>query len=408
MLCPAHKLELAIKDVFTAIGLDSKCNDNHTSIYYLFNKANLNWRLMKRQGIFMHIPVTRYKRPSGTHWVEHQVAALNLHLKNLPIFIRFCDQQILTPHNASMKLARSKRKGIRKNVCNTDRIIYCALKLDILSVIAPMSKILLEAELMSPGLISICSATLKNIVGMLTIFENDGSSALERSLIFPRTTDIINLMRNEEQEIIAELETRGSVVHQEHVSCHGYLLTGSLHDAKEQTSQKAFKILDKLKDSITARFSSIIDDPTFHAMASFLDTQKYHFVNDANDLFKEVLTIQEHFDVQLRSNECVIEKLKPEFHVLFGYVVRNCNGMSPNKVWPYLFNVKSTVRLANILHIAEICIASPLANAESERVFTFLWKLFSKERTLLKTTRLTISSSFAVIETFLPKDTSVL
>ena len=70
--------------------------------------------------------------------------------------------------------------------------------------------------------------------------------------------------------------------------------------------------------------------------------------------------------------------------MLFDYVVRNCNGMSPNKVWPYLFNVKSTVRLANILHIAEICIASPLANAESERVFTFLWRLFSKERTLLK------------------------
>ena len=49
--------------------------------------------------------------------------------------------------------------------------------------------------------------------------------------------------------------------------------------------------------------------------------------------------------------------------MLFDYVVRNCNGMSPNKVWPYLFNVKSTVGLANILHIAEICIASPLANA---------------------------------------------
>ena len=140
-----------------------------------------------------------------------------------------------------MKLATSKLKGIRQNVCNTDRIIYCALTLDILSVLAPMSKILQEAELMSPGLISICSATLKNIEGMLTMVENDGS-ALERSLIFPRTTEIINVMRNEEQEIVAELETRSSVVHQEHVSFHGYLLTGSLHDAKEQTSQRAFKV----------------------------------------------------------------------------------------------------------------------------------------------------------------------
>ena len=241
MLCPAHKLELAIKDAFTAIALDSKCNEDYTSIYDSFKKANLKWRLMKRQGSFMHIPVTRYKRPSGTRWVEHQVAALNLHLKNLPIFIGFCDKQISTPHNASMKSARSKLKGIRKNVCNTDRIIYCALKLDILSVIAPMSKILEEAELMSPGLILICSATFKKIKGMLTIFENDGSSALERSLIFPRTTEIINLMRKEEQEIVAELETHGSVVHQEHVSFHGYLLSGYLHDAKEQTSQNLLR-----------------------------------------------------------------------------------------------------------------------------------------------------------------------
>ena len=36
------------------------------------------------------------------------------------------------------------------------------------------------------------------------------------------------------------------------------------------------------------------------------------------------------------------------------------------------------------VHIAEICIASPLAKAESERVFTFLWRLFSKKRTLVK------------------------
>ena len=38
MLCPAYTLELSIKDAFTAIGLDSKCNDIYTSIYYLFKK----------------------------------------------------------------------------------------------------------------------------------------------------------------------------------------------------------------------------------------------------------------------------------------------------------------------------------------------------------------------------------
>ena len=49
-----------------------------------------------------------------------------------------------------------------------------------------------------------------------------------------------------------------------------------------------------------------------------------------------------------------------------------------------LFYLKHELDIKNFLHVAEISIALPICNAESERVFSFLWLAFSKERQLLK------------------------
>ena len=40
--------------------------------------------------------------------------------------------------------------------------------------------------------------------------------------------------------------------------------------------------------------------------------------------------------------------------------------------------------IVNIIHIAEICIAIPLSNAETERVFSFKWRVFAKNQQSLK------------------------
>ena len=141
-LCPAHKIELAIKDVFELSNLNNDCNTDYVNIFYLFKKANLRWRLFKRQSIFEGKSYIRYKRPGGTHWVEHQCAALNLHINNLPIFIGFCNNQILRPHNAQIKKIKSKLEGYKNDVCVTKRVIFEAIKLDVLRLLKPVSKTL--------------------------------------------------------------------------------------------------------------------------------------------------------------------------------------------------------------------------------------------------------------------------
>ena len=91
-LCPAHKIELGIKDGFENSSLNSPCDEDYLNIYYLFKRANLRWRLLKQQALFMVLEILRHKRPTGTRWVEHQTAAIASHLHNLPILIRVLQQ----------------------------------------------------------------------------------------------------------------------------------------------------------------------------------------------------------------------------------------------------------------------------------------------------------------------------
>ena len=39
-LCPAHKIELAIKDAFEQLDSNNNCNKGYVNVYYLFKKAN--------------------------------------------------------------------------------------------------------------------------------------------------------------------------------------------------------------------------------------------------------------------------------------------------------------------------------------------------------------------------------
>ena len=65
---------------------------------------------------------------------------------------------------------------------------------------------------------------------------------------------------------------------------------------------------------------------------------------------------------------------------MFTHVRKFLSGNSPSRCWSQLFQLKSSLGLKNILHIAEICIVVPLSNAESEQIFSYLWRQLSKER----------------------------
>ena len=56
-----------------------------------------------------------------------------------------------------------------------------------------------------------------------------------------------------------------------------------------------------------------------------------------------------------------------------------------------IFRIGHDLGIYNLLHVLEIRLAVPLSNAESERVFSLLWHIFSKERQSMKYGTLEIS-----------------
>ena len=56
-------------DAFKDVSINTEVEQDYVNIYYYFKKANLKWRLFKRQSTLMKIKIIKYKRPSGTRWV---------------------------------------------------------------------------------------------------------------------------------------------------------------------------------------------------------------------------------------------------------------------------------------------------------------------------------------------------
>ena len=70
VLCPSHKSELSI-NVFGSFVLSNNTEKDYIEIYYCLKKSSLRWRLFKWQSLYMGLDKKRYKRLSGTRWVEH-------------------------------------------------------------------------------------------------------------------------------------------------------------------------------------------------------------------------------------------------------------------------------------------------------------------------------------------------
>ena len=103
ILCISHKLELTVHDAFKRSILNSDAEEQLQTVYYLFQQANLKWRLFKKHANVLEIKYRCFKRPGGTCWVEHKVTALNTFLYNLHDLLSFMNDEIVLPYNQTMK-----------------------------------------------------------------------------------------------------------------------------------------------------------------------------------------------------------------------------------------------------------------------------------------------------------------
>lgn len=114
--CLSHKLELVLNDAFNDSHLEKWIQTRLESEYYLLKKATLKWCLFRRYAEMNDKVAYRYKRPSGTRWVSHQLTALSMHLRNLHTMLAFSNEPVETPYNNTVKKEKARTEGICKDV----------------------------------------------------------------------------------------------------------------------------------------------------------------------------------------------------------------------------------------------------------------------------------------------------
>lgn len=380
--CPAHILELGIQDAFKISNMNTVCQEMCCKIYYLFKRATLRWRLFKRQSVFLGLTYKKLKRPFGSRWVEHQADNLNSHNSNLPILIGFFNQQISDPYNATIRKDKALFKGIKNEITNLDRLLYNGAKLDILTILLPLSKSFQENELLLPSLLSNTSYSIKTMEKLHRFLIKDGVDAIKNKNLFPSLAALLDKISTENEDIIPELQTRRAQLDNEgnnYVQFDTYLMKGNLDMQLQRVTVEITKIVGELARTLDERLKRFSDNPIFSAMSVFLDTQGYQYF-ESDDILENVNKIAEHFKKLLEANNCDLTRFTVEMQSLYEHINKFLKEKPPIKAWPYLFARSQELGISNILHIAEISLAVPTSNAELERNFSFLWRTFSKDR----------------------------
>ena len=233
-----------------------------------------------------------------------------MHINNLPIFIGFCNNQILCPHNAQIKKIQSKLEGYKNDVCETKKVIFEAFKLDILHLLELVSKTLQEASLLTPKLLSVCQKVIKSFEKLLLLLNRDGKETFHRDDIFKTASEILEQLSDEEGDIISEHKTRAAAAenpNNDFCEFHGYLLRGSLDSTLEIINLKEFKtIVESLIKALKSRLEPLLENEVFKAIFIILDSESYPFLS-VDIIYEEVKVIVEHFKSSLLANNCSID-----------------------------------------------------------------------------------------------------
>ena len=98
---------------------------------------------------------------------------------------------------------------MRKRVTSVAALIFNSVKLDVLEVVQPISKILQETLLLSPTFLTNCTVIMENISWMSDLIENCKEKGKIKEL-FPRTLKVLDSLEKESANLIPHQQLRGN------------------------------------------------------------------------------------------------------------------------------------------------------------------------------------------------------
>ena len=109
-----------------------------------------------------------------------------------------------------LKKIVSQLEGIKNDIVITLHVIFNAIKFDDLGVIETMGKVLQEADLFIPSLLSICNCGLQQIRKLAHLIDKNGEEIIYHDDLFLTVANIIERIKDEEEDIVPERQTRTS------------------------------------------------------------------------------------------------------------------------------------------------------------------------------------------------------
>ena len=85
--CCAHRLELAIKDIWKELPLISEMDTVLKETYNFYKQSRSNWTVLKIVAAEQKLELKRPKKVQGTRWVSHHFDALDSVSNNWPAMV---------------------------------------------------------------------------------------------------------------------------------------------------------------------------------------------------------------------------------------------------------------------------------------------------------------------------------
>ena len=170
---------------------------------------------------------------------------------------------------------------------------------------------------------------------------------------------------------------RSEAVHNEETGA--YIYQGRLlkaFEVSEGTVRKVYQHTSSLSDAVMERFGNIANCPFFRNIVQVLDCLKWqkrkgellHFGDSG------INELVEHFKPLLEKNDCNIESIPGEWDILKNRLLSSLElNQKYLDVWSGVFATEEISKeCSNILHIIELLLITPYANAKLERMFSTL------------------------------------
>ena len=159
--------------------------------------------------------------------------------------------------------------------------------------------------------------------------------------------------------------------------------------------------MQSIIDCIERRFGNFSEDQVLLAFDIFdpanLPEQQKDLGSYGN---KEIKLLCKHFDKLLQNQKCQTDKILKEWLALKLDIFRHHKNSTIQDLWAKIFSTPAKViQYANVLHLVEIMLVTPVATAQIERQFSFIkrflgdWRLGLSTDTLEALLRICIDCS---------------